>query len=169
MNIMKTFVGSLLFVAAAMVAHAQEEGVPTDPIAQEKIKALRVAYISERLQLTPNQAEKFWPIYREFAEERKKVSMELKAAQRDINPNNPDPEKQQRLVELGLQVKQRELDLEKEYSGRLMKVINAQQMLNLRQAEQDFRTLVQQQVQQRRIQQQRRENFRENQRLRQRN
>ena len=94
----------------------------------------------------------------------------MRDAQRQVDPKQPDPKKQQELVELGLRLKQRELDLEKDYSGRLMKVISAQQMLNLRQAEQDFRAMLLNQLQQRRMQQQRKENFRDrNQRLPQRN
>ncbi|HNP79138.1 MAG TPA: hypothetical protein PKM91_18015, partial [Cyclobacteriaceae bacterium] len=52
--------------------------------------------------------------------------------------------------------KQKELNLEKDYSGRLLNIINVQQMLNLRKAEQDFRQLILNQLQQRRAEQQQR-------------
>ena len=35
---------------------------------QEKIKALKVAYITEQLQLTSDEAQKFWPIYNDYQE-----------------------------------------------------------------------------------------------------
>ncbi len=38
---------------------------------------------------------------------------QYKDAERNINPNNPDPKQQQALVDLGLKVKQDELTLEK--------------------------------------------------------
>jgi len=67
-----------------------------------------------------------------------------------------------------LQLKQKELDMEKDYSGRIMTVITAQQLLSLRKAEQDFRQLILNQLQQRRALQQRKEILRDkNQRLRQ--
>lgn len=140
-----------------------------DPKAQERIQSLRIAYITEKLGLTTEQAEKFWPIYREFSQERKKLGEELRQAQRQIDPKNPDSKKQQELLDLGLRLKERELKLEKDYSGRLREVISAQQMLTLRKAEGDFRNMLMQQIQQRRDMQQRREQFRDNQRLRQRN
>ena len=94
---------------------------------------------------------------------------QYKDAERNVNPNNPDPKQQQALVDLGLKVKQDELTLEKEYSGRLMGVITAQQMLNLRQAERDFRNIIINMLNNRRLQQQRKENFRDkNMRLRER-
>lgn len=161
----------VLLALTVQVAWAQDpDEVQQDPKAQERINNLRIAYLTEKLGLSSDQAEKFWPVYREFAQERMKLRAEIREAQKGIDPNNPDPKKQEELVNLGLKVKQRELDLEKDYSGRLMKVITAQQMLNLRKAEQDFRAMLINQIQQRRLQQQRKENFRDrNQRLPQRN
>ena len=169
---MKRIIIITLILISAKLLPAQDETdqIQRDPKAAEKIQALRTAYISDKLGLTPDQAEKFWPVYREFTQERTKLRQELKEAQRNINPNNPDPKAQQALVDLGLEVKQKELNLEKDYSGRLLKVITAQQVLSLRKAELDFRELVINQLQQRRLNQQRRENFRErNQQLRRNN
>jgi hypothetical protein len=161
----------LILICSGITAWAQEDlpETPQDPKAQERIQNLRIAYITEKLGLTTEQAEKFWPVYREFSQERRKLGQELRDAQRQIDPKNPDPKKQQDLLDLGLRVKERELKLERDYSGRLREIITAQQMLNLRKAEGDFRTMLMQQLQQRRDMQQRREQFRENQRIRQRN
>jgi hypothetical protein len=136
-----------------------------DPKVRERVEAARISLISNRLGLTPEQAEKFWPVYREFATKRGEIRSEFQRAQRNLDPNNPDPAKQQELVNLGLQIKQRELDLEKDYSGRILRVISAQQLISLRKAEQDFRQMILNQLQQRRALQQRKEQFRENQRL----
>ncbi|HMJ68114.1 MAG TPA: hypothetical protein VK508_04430 [Cyclobacteriaceae bacterium] len=156
----------LLFGFSVMAQQEEPEPPQIDPKAQEKINNLRIAYLTDKLSLTTDQAEKFWPIYREFAQERRRITTELRVAQGGIDKNNSDPKKQQALMDLSLNVKQRLLDLEKDYSGRMLKVITAQQILNLRRAEGEFRDL----LQQRRLNQQRRENFRErNQRLQQRN
>ena len=151
---------------------AQEDDLPApqtiDPKVREKVEAARIGMITNRLGLTPEQAEKFWPIYREFSQKRQGYRQEFRQAQQGIDSNNPDPKKQQDLVNFGLQLKQKELDLEKDYSGRIMTVITVQQLLSLRKAEQDFRQLVLNQLQQRRALQQRKENFRDkNQRLKQ--
>lgn len=167
----KIFILFLAFASVASFAQDNEEVERMqDPKAQEKINNLRIAFLTERLGLTSEQAEKFWPVYREYAVERAKIRSEVRQLRNQIDPNNPDPKKQQELIDLGLKVKQRELDLEKDYSNRLLKVISAQQVLNLRQAEHDFRQLLINQIQQRRMDQQRKENFRDrNQRLPQRN
>jgi hypothetical protein len=158
----------VMLIGFGTMAQQPEEPGPTqlDPKAQEKINNLRIAYLTDKLSLTTEQAERFWPLYREFAQQRRNIAMELRAAQTELEKQKDDPKRQQAVVDLSLQVKQRMLDLEKDYSGRMLKVITAEQVLNLRKAEIEFRDL----LQQRRLNQQRRENFREkNQRLQQRN
>jgi hypothetical protein len=147
-----------------------EQPVPErDPKAKEKIEAARIGMITNKLGLTPEQAEKFWPIYREFSDKRMALRREFKGEQEKLKPGTATPEDQKKLVDLGLDLKQREVDLEKNYSGRLLKIITPEQMLNLRSAERDFQRMIIQQLQQRRNIQQRRENFRDkNQNLRQR-
>ena len=162
---MKRIVFIGLYILSMTVAFAQDQPevdpVAQDPKVQEKIKNLRIAYISDKLGLTPEQAEKFWPVYREFSDQRKALRMEFAKTRREVNAQNPSPTEQEEQVRLGLELKQKELDLEKDYSGRLMKIITAQQMLNLRKAEGDFQRMILQQVQQRRMMQQRNETIRE--------
>ncbi len=105
-------------------AQDAEELPQQDVSAKEKIKAARIGLITQRLSLTPEQAEKFWPIYNEFTQKRRGLMQQYKDAEKNINPNNPDTKQQQGLVDLGLKVKQDELNLEKEYSGKLMNVDN---------------------------------------------
>jgi hypothetical protein len=123
-------------------ALAQDDEVIKDPTAREKIIAARAAYITQRLAFTPDQAEKFWPVYNEYAQKRKDLHLQYRRAKKS-------GEDETALVELGLTIKQQELDLEKEYSERLLKIISAQQLLSLRQAEQDFRKLLLRQLAQR--------------------
>jgi hypothetical protein len=171
MNVLKNLLLTAILSGISVIAFAQaDEDLPQQPIdpkARERVEAARIALITNRLALTPEQAEKFWPIYREFTEKRLALRQEFRQQQQIIDPSNPDPKKQQELINFGLQLKQKDLDLEKDYSSRILSVINAQQLLNLRKAEQDFRQLILNQLQQRRALQQRKELFRDkNQKLR---
>jgi hypothetical protein len=158
------------FIAANVVAQ-EEEPVVKDPKAQEKIKAARIAFITERLGLTPAEAEKFWPVYREFSLKREELRQQYRE-----NRKNPDPKKtveqnEKDALDLGLNLKQRELDLEKEYSGKLLNAVPAQKVMALRGAEHDFRKLLIDQIQKRQMMQQQRQKQldKTDQRLRQRN
>jgi len=39
----------------------------------ERIKALKIAFITERLALTETEAQKFWPLYNAFEDENRKL------------------------------------------------------------------------------------------------
>ena len=36
---------------------------------KERVEAYRIGFITDRLELTPEESEKFWPVYREFRKE----------------------------------------------------------------------------------------------------
>lgn len=63
----------IAFICSSAVSFAQEE-MPS----QEKIQALKVAFISKELELTPAEAEKFWPVYNEYAKELKGLKLAAK-------------------------------------------------------------------------------------------
>ncbi len=58
------FVSSVSF-GQAMMKHKKEQ-----------IKALKVAYITDELQLTSEEASKFWPIYNAFDDKQKELRQE---------------------------------------------------------------------------------------------
>lgn len=144
-----------LLLLCTLPAFAQNENTDDirqlDPKAEKKIKAAHAAYVTERLGLTPEEAEKFWPVYREYAQKRQQLRQQF----RDARQKGQD---EKTLIDLDLRIKQQELDLEKDYSGRLQKVITPQKLMHLRQAEGDFRKLLLRQIQQR---QERREQMRD--------
>ena len=125
-----------------------------------KVEAAKIGLISERLGLTPDQAEKFWPIYREYSDRRKSIQSQMREARKGFDPKTASDEETQKLINLGHELKQRNLDLQKEYSDRLLKVINNRQLLSLRKAEEDFRKIILQKLEQRRRQQSNQEQYR---------
>jgi hypothetical protein len=104
---MKKLYFILTFITITLASTAQEEQ-PTG----EKIEALRVAFISKELELTPAEAEKFWPIYNEYANELKTLK---KAAKNDDNPDV-------------LENDEKILNLQKSYKDRFTKVLGQQRM-----------------------------------------
>jgi len=63
-----------LLLGSFSVAFAQEGN---DQTKQEKIQALYVAYVTQQLQLTPDEAQKFWPLHTQFANDLKGVNKDL--------------------------------------------------------------------------------------------
>ena len=74
---------TLLFGSFSM-AFAQESQPGNDLNKQEKIQALYVAYVTQQLALTPDEAQKFWPLHTQFANDLKAVKHELPELVKEI-------------------------------------------------------------------------------------
>jgi hypothetical protein len=141
---MKNTILLIVFTLISVVTFGQrvERDSVRSPQAREKIRAAHAAYITERLQLTSSEAEKFWPVYREYGQKRR----QLRDTLREARKSGVD---EKRLLDLDLKIKQQELDLEKEYAHRFEGIISADKVAKLQQAEADFRKLLLRQIQER--------------------
>ncbi|HNP66588.1 MAG TPA: sensor of ECF-type sigma factor [Aequorivita sp.] len=108
----------------------------------EKIKAWKTAYITEKLSLTSSEAEKFWPIYNKFDEKfhelRKKERTEIFKKLRDGLENLTDAEANE-LIDKNLSIESSELELRKQMTAELRKVISPKKIISLKKAEDDFK------------------------------
>lgn len=147
----------LVFVLAVLPAIGQDMNQNQNQVrnqtAREKLEAARIALITERLGLTPDQAQTFWPIYNEYAEQRRRIQQEYKQSRQGMKIDNLTEEQQKQLLRGRMEEKQRQLNLESKYGDRLMEVINARQMMALKKAEDDFRAMIIRRIEQRQRQQ----------------
>ncbi len=95
----------------------------------DKIEALRVAFISQRLNLTPEEAQKFWPIYNQYVADMKKL--------RDNFGMGPD--KPKLTAEQSLDFEQKKLDLKKSYKAKFETVIGKEKVNTLYALEEEFK------------------------------
>ena len=70
----------MLFSLFAILVKAQpdHEGPPTEGPQKEKIESLRRAFYTKELNLSPIEAEKFWPIYNAFEDVKKQQHKNMK-------------------------------------------------------------------------------------------
>ncbi len=131
----------LLLCAAPFATQAQEEEeMPalTNERLQE-IKAQKTAYLTTKLGLTTDEAQRFWPIYNEFDEAREKLRKEMRDLHRSGKEGGGlDEAKAKQLLSKGLDLRSRELELERTYSDRFVKSIGAVKTVQLVKAERDF-------------------------------
>jgi Skp family chaperone for outer membrane proteins len=97
---------------------------------REKLESLKVAFISERLNLDTKTAEKFWPVYHQYEDEMRGAIRQLR--QSDTDPGADDL----------LEKEQRVLDIKKKYAPQFLKIISNDQLTSLYKAEREFRTMV---------------------------
>jgi hypothetical protein len=116
----------------------------------KKVEAARIALITERLELTPEQAEKFWPLYREYVDKRQELRREYMDARKSVDQREITEEESKKLLNKGLELKEKQLALDKLYAERFNSVITTRQVLALRKAEEDFRQMLMERLEKRR-------------------
>jgi hypothetical protein len=89
----------------------------------EKVQELKIAFITQKLQLTSAEAEKFWPVYNSYENEIKQL--------RATNKNGDVLDNEQKL-----------LDIRKKYKPSFEKVLGAQRANDLYNVERDFRNVL---------------------------
>lgn len=147
---MKKIIVLLILIASSAPFHLS---LAQNKDARQKIESARIALITERLGLTPEQAEKFWPLYNEYNQQRRALVQELQDTRKGMDMNNLSEDQSRQLMDMGLKIKERQLGLEKKYSKQLTDVISNQQMLSLRKAEEDFRKMLIERLEERKRQQ----------------
>jgi len=96
----------------------------------KKIQAMEMAFITKELNLNPDEAQKFWPIFNQYRSEMKGLS---------VNKNTGDHlEKQQKL-----------LDIRKKYRDDFTKVMTHERANKVFGAEDEFKSLVRREFQKR--------------------
>ncbi len=107
----------------------------------EKIKALKTAYITEKLELTSAEAEKFWPVYNLYDEKLhlnrkqcKKIYGKLKEGTLNLTETEANL-----LIEEYETQKTEELEIRKQMLESLRNVISPNKILRLFKAEEDFK------------------------------
>lgn len=143
----KLLLATILLIITMTMVHAQDDE------ARQRIESAKIALISERLGLTPEDAQKFWPIYNEYSQKRRENHMEFAKARRNFNPETATEQETEAMLKLGREVKERQLKLEGEYSDRMLKVIDSKQLMSLQNAERDFKRMLLDRLDQRRQQQ----------------
>ena len=106
----------------------------------ERIEAQRVAFITGKLQLTPEEAQNFWPVYNEYRRKRMKIEQEKTNLMRDYSARESaltDKEAGQ-IADDYVQLGKKQADLLVEYNGRFKKVLPPKKVLRLYRAEKQF-------------------------------
>lgn len=127
---------TLLFLSAWMVSHAQI------PAGKDRIKALKVAFITEKLQLSPEEAQKFWPLYNAYDEsayELKHVALQnLKNNFKTGAANPPSENDARKMLDEMEAIEAKLFEQRKKFTSDLRKILPARKIILLKTVEDDF-------------------------------
>lgn len=134
---MKKWIGYLIITfCLCLNIQAQDEKLERN----EKIESYRIAFITEKLNLSPKEATVFWPVYNEFNQKiqfiRKKERERVKQYRQLSNASDSESEK---FTNDYISFKQQELDLTKQYLVEFKKVLPPAKVAKLVTLEQEFK------------------------------
>jgi hypothetical protein len=129
-----------IIVLLLMAGLTISEAVAQNP-GREKLDAYKIAFFTQRLNLTPQEAEKFWPVYNEFQNKRGLIQTEKMQLNRNVNQNELNMSEKE-LTEAGdklISLQIQEANLTMEYHKRFKEVLSPVKVIRLYQAENQYR------------------------------
>ena len=115
----------------------------------QRIQDARTAIITNRLAMTPEQSTEFWPVYNEYSQKRREIHRSQRKIINEKKAAGTTDEQVLANLKEVQELKQKELDLEKEYQSRFLKVLSAAQVAELYKAERTFNEMLLQRLKQR--------------------
>ena len=144
-NISKIGVVALLLLTTMVTYSQQRPG-------REKIKTLKVAFITERLNLSSKEAQTFWPVYNEHEENianmQQRERREIRSKMIDFNALSED--EMRSLLNQLIELQEEKHRLNVAYIKKMSDIISPKKTFLLIKAEEDFKKRLLRQIQQRR-------------------
>jgi hypothetical protein len=109
-----------------------------------QIESVKAEYLTRRLDLSPEEAQRFWPVYRNYQRDIGKVLQERRKARQDQKTSGEQVDE--------LEFEEDLLDVKKKYRKEFSDVLPPQKVNLLYQAEKDFKEELLKQLKDRRKQ-----------------
>ena len=100
-----------------------------------RIEALKIAYLTKKLNLSTDEAQKFWPIYNKYMSEIRKTRIDARQNKTDV-----------------IGTEEKILDIRKKYNGEFNKALSTEKVNQFFKAEKEFGTVLQKELMERRMQ-----------------
>lgn len=127
---MKRYIIALTFIVTTNLAIAQDGRL------QDRIEAQRIAFITEQLQLTPEEAQQFWPLYNEYRD--KEIALNKEKTPTRGMALMSDQEASDHLDKI-LDIEQQVLTAKIDYTRQLKSVLTPRKILKMYAAERQFK------------------------------
>ncbi|GAB3532684.1 hypothetical protein GCM10027443_16850 [Pontibacter brevis] len=101
------------------------------------MEAAKIAFLTDKMGLTTEQSQKFWPLYNEYEAKRRQLMKSYRHGYRHNVEALSEQEAQARIDNM-FSTREKELELEKEYAAKYQRVISTKQLIKLYRGEREF-------------------------------
>lgn len=106
---------------------------------QKRMEAQKVAFITNYLELTPEESADFWPVRKQFEKDKRAINRKYRPNKKIADMTDEELEAQMLSI---FERDQEQIDLKKEYFEKLKKVLSIRKIAMLREAEKEFKTTI---------------------------
>ncbi len=141
----KLLFGTIMLLAA--VALNAQQGRMNERM-QDKVEAYKIAFFTEKLQLTPEESMDFWPLYNQFENEREALKTRYKLEGRRIELMS-DGEVED-FVNKQLEMEEQMVKIRRDYVQRFKKILPIRKVAMLQNIDNEFKRALLEEIRQRR-------------------
>jgi hypothetical protein len=114
----------------------------------EKIEAIRKDFFTERLELTPDEASKFWPVYSDFNNRREKINEDRRILFRYVTRNSEFLTEKEinDSLEKYLSLEKEETVLAEQFNQKFLSILPPKKVLKIYVTENQFKAYILNQI-----------------------
>jgi hypothetical protein len=106
---------------------------------RDKIKALKIAHITEQLDLSKDEAQKFWPIYNTNEAAEQKLRLKYSERRKENTPSDLTESEAKALLLDMVSIEQEKIELRSKMLKDLLEILPAKKIITLVQTEKSFK------------------------------
>jgi len=127
MKFTKTFNLILYILFIYNISYAQQNNK------EDKMLSIKIAYITEKIELTSKQSEKFWPVYFELEDKLRAINKQKR------NFDNLSDEQLKEALMQQFKDEKRKIEIKESYINKFLDIISIRQLYNLYKSEKSFK------------------------------
>lgn len=135
------FITCISLTIVQLVAWSQDDpGRPPEGRERmlEKMESMRVAFLTNKLDLTTEESTRFWPVYNEYTRKRMELRKDMVFQKRELKNKELSEEDSKKALEEQFSIQEKELNLKKNYYEKFKSILPPQKLAQLEPAEMEF-------------------------------
>ncbi len=142
---------TLLLISSIALAQPGQVDKMNKGERKEKVEAMKIAYLTNKLELSPTEAQQFWPVFNEFEAKIQAIRQSRRKDSREGQDNldQLSDKEVESLIDSEVAFRQKELDVMKEYHSKFKAVLPIRKVAKLYRAQEDFKRELLKKIQER--------------------
>jgi hypothetical protein len=107
----------------------------------EKYKSMKIAYFTDNLDISPDEAEKFWPLFNQYDQQHRELRKKHRKMVTDFSEKFEELSDQEaeEIIELHNKISEEKIQLDIKFQGELKKILPAKKIIKFYITEGEFR------------------------------